>query len=850
MSEKYCIAFDFESELMAANNLAPRPICISAAARLPSGEIEAVLKGNGDPDFESFICDLLLDTLNKKDRILVAQNTKFDVAIIAKHFPYLHNVAVQLYNEGLLQDTILREKLINLTTTGIISDEATEEEATDAEGYKTLIYKKRRIDYALSGLVKRYLHKDISDGKKGPDVWRMKYNLLDSLKASQYPKQARDYAIDDSKYLVTIFEKQEAKRQHIIKTMYFDPLETVAYRCALDFQMYLMSMQGVRTNQIKIMEEEAILAVELHHDKMQLLLANGILRASVEESISYRYSHIKGCHKHKHPVTEEWLCDCPKKAATRHIVGCSKKKDKATGINLCDCPDMMKAGKKEGIRTKIFKEFVFDLWLLNPDMKLRWSDAALKNDTFMNLLKMYDEECITVAQFQKEFGDSFADKMEQFDQGLLPASEVELHAPGTYKSFISTSKKFLEANSYKDKTLQEYQHRQSLQKLVTTEIPRMKTKSGKISPIIHPNYDVLKETGRTSSYASKIYPSFNAQNVHAKMRSCYRAMDGHWILAVDYTGLEFVSAAQNTLVTMGKSKYADIINAGWDAHSYLACQWAIRNEKWFAELCKLSKSTSSDDIYHEFMHFKKNPKIIEIGGEKKDFWNHYRKSSKPVGLGVLGGMGPATIAEVSNTVYKFSMSQEQAKQYREVWRMIFPDEAQMLKSIPKRLKDYKHSSKGDDRYVYTTAMGLRRPNCSYTASANGDMLQSNSAEGATMGCMWVSDESYNPTSTSILRHNFKPWGFIHDEICGDVIANREVATRVSERVVKLLVQSLSQICPDVTPSATAELMLVWSKQAYEVRDKNGLMYPYEHADNGKKFPEFKDLTLKNLKEVA
>ena len=842
------MALDFESELMGAGNLAPKPICISAAARnTETKEIETVLKGNGDPDFESFINSLILDTLTNKDRILIAQNTKFDMAIIAKHFPHLHNPIVQLYNEGLIQDTILREKLLNLTTTGIISDADQEEEAVDADGYKTLIYKKRRVNYALDGLVKKYLHKDISDDKHG-DVWRMKYHLLDGLKASQYPEKARSYALDDSEYLITIFEGQEQKRRHIQDSVFFDPLKTIAYRCALDFHMYFMSMEGVRTNPEKIAEEEAILAKELHHDNMTLMLEHGILRPSTEEGPSYLKKHEKGCLKHKHPVTEEWLCNCREEASRAHVEGCSKKRLKEDKTQwACDCPDKIKAGKKEGIRTKIFKEYVFDLWLKNPDMKMRWSDASLKDEEFLNQLKAYDAGDLSIQEFQKLFGTSYKEKLDLFEQGKLPATEVRTYDKGDYKSYISTSKKFLEANSYKDETLKEYQHRQGLQKLVTTEIPRMKTSSGKISPIIHANYDVLKETGRTSSYASKIYPSFNAQNVHAKMRSCYKARDNHWILAVDYTGLEFVAAAQATLNAMGRSKYAEIINKGWDAHSYLACQWALRNEKWFAELCRLTKAKSSDEVYHEFMRFKSEPKLIKINGEDKDFWNHYRKSSKPTGLGVLGGMGPATIAEVSNTVYKFHMTQEQANQYREVWRSIFPDEAAMLKSIPKRLKDRKHSRKGDDKYVYETVMGLRRPNCSYTASANGSMLQSNSAEGATMGCMWVSDESYNPTSKSILRHNFKPWGFIHDEICGDVIANRSIATKVSERVVELLVNALSSICPDVTPSATAELMLVWSKAAYEVRDDSGLMYPYEHDPKNKTFENF---NLNNLKEVA
>tara|TARA_R110002020_G_scaffold213427_1_gene420261 strand:- start:55488 stop:58031 length:2544 start_codon:yes stop_codon:yes gene_type:complete len=846
---KYPYAFDLETYLLGVKNLAPKPVCITFAAR--AEKIESLILGNGDPEFYDKITDLLITTLNSEDRVLVGQNVKYDLHVLGHHYPEFYNIICQLYEKDLVHDTIIREKLLNLTTTGTISDEEVEEFESDSEGFRALVYKNRRVNYALDGLVKKYLHKDISGDKHG-DVWRLKYHLLDGLKASQYPKEARDYALNDSEYLITIWEEQERKRKHVLDTKFFDPFKTLSYRCALDFHLYRMSIEGVHTNPEKIKALEEDLKEQLTHDKMTHLLENGILKPATEDGPVFLKKHEKGCLKLKHPITEEWLCDCRVEASKAHIEGCSKKRLKEDKTQwACDCPDRIKAGVKEGIRTKVFKEYVFDLWLESPDMKLRWSDASLEDEAFMILLEKFYAGDITPEEFQSHFGTSFNEQMSKFEEGVLAANEVKPFEKGSYKNYISTNKKFLQANSYRDDTLKEYAHRQSLQKLVTTEIPRMKMSNGVISEVIHPNYDILKETGRTSSFAGSLYPSANIQNVHSKVRDCFRARENHWILAVDYTALEFISAAQMTLNVMGRSKYAEIINKGWDSHSYLACQWALRNEDWFADLCKLNKSNSADDIYQEFMFFKTNPKAILVNGEEKDFWGHYRKSAKPVGLGILGGMGPATIAEVSNTVYRFHMTMDQAKAYREVFANIFPDEFQMLRSLPKRLKDYDHSKKGDDRYVYETVMGLRRPNCSYTAAANGSMLQSNSAEGATMGCMWISQESYDPTSESILKGNFKPWGFIHDEICGDVIANRKTATQVADRVVELLVNSLSQICPDVQPSATAEMMLVWSKAAYEVRDSKGLMYPYEHdsKQDAKKWPEFKHLNLKNLKEV-
>ena len=85
-----------------------------------------------------------------------------------------------------------------------------------------------------------------------------------------------------------------------------------------------------------------------------------------------------------------------------------------------------------------------------------------------------------------------------------------------------------------------YEHRQKLQKLVTTEIPRMQW-GGELSPTVHFPFRCLLETGRTSSFSNELYPSGNGQQLHPLIRPCYKARDGMALISVDYSTLELAT---------------------------------------------------------------------------------------------------------------------------------------------------------------------------------------------------------------------------------------------------------------------------------------------------------------------
>lgn len=762
--------FDFETCLMGPQNLAPKPICFS----YDSEETSSGVVGNGDEEFKQFLLDMLEHIRTTEGLNLGAQNTKFDLHVMCNEWPELYSVVCDLLEQGKIQDAIIREKLLNLTVRGIV-DKGVDE---TGKGFK--------LDYAFDKLVKKYLNKDISEDKHAEDSVRMRFAELDGMKARDYPKEFSDYVLGDSTDLRTILDRQEERRLHIIEHEGFDPFEVSHYRTYLDFHLYRMTMEGVHVNPEEITKIEAMLKEELTPEKIGLLVKHGLVIPAIPESIRYTKAGVE---------------------MKDHDDICPKIKDKETKEWTCNCPPKMYVAKKEKSSTKLVTEQVFKLFKENPGTVLELTDKGLEDEDFMALYK----------------------------QDRTHEEQVEFMSK--HLDVISNKADFMDVYAHKDPILTQWAHRQKLQKILTTELPRMMVDRESKTPakVVHGNFDVLKETGRTSGYASKLYPSANLQNVYSRVRSCYKAPDDHWILSTDYSGLEFVAAAQRAYDLIGSSTYMRLINSGMDPHSYLACQWAKKSEPWFKEECE-DFWDDPDLVYEAFMKYKKQKAhlikdgepVLDYKGNPKDWWKHYRTSSKPVGLGILGGMGPATIANVSIKTHKFEMTDEEAKAYRDIWREIFPDDAELLSyRILKSMKDYENYTKENQRYVYTTCMGLRRPNCTYTMATNGINLQSNSAEGATLSTAVVSRNSYDKTRGSILHGNYKPWAFVHDEILGNVKADPKIATAVAKEQERIMVDGLKSICPDINPSADSALMLTWSKDAEEARNEEGYLIPWD-----------------------
>lgn len=450
--------------------------------------------------------------------------------------------------------------------------------------------------------------------------------------------------------------------------------------------------------------------------------------------------------------------------AKKHADDCSDKKD-------CDCPPKMKAAKKASMNKKRLIEFVEALAREDSSIKLRYTEKG-------NL---------------------------QVDMEFL--ADYALRSP----------------------ILIQLQNRQKVQKLVTTDLPRMEWPPGSGIParIVHPSFDFLKETGRSSSFASSAYPSMCCQNPHPRVRHSIVPRPGYVLYSVDYSGMELGTLAQRCLDLFGYSVLADKINAGYDAHAYLGSQLAHNLDGAFRETCDEGSVTNPDAIYQAFLACK--------GHELEDvakFFKHYRTFAKPTGLGYPGGLGAETFVDFAWATYKVNVTEEQAKELKKIWLNTYPEMVDYFRWINKSCPD----PHWPEAYAYSTRMGMYRANCSYCACANGAALQSPAAEGALLAVNRVVEETFRPTVDSILQDDkdgprHRPLMFLHDELIGE--ARMDVAHEVSHRVAAIMIEAMRTVTPDVIVGAVPVLMTRWDKRAEQVWD-DGRLVAYDPFKQEKK----------------
>lgn len=471
-----------------------------------------------------------------------------------------------------------------------------------------------------------------------------------------------------------------------------------------------------------------------------------------------------------------------------HVEGCSGNKG-------CDCPPKMTAGSPESRNMKVLNQYVLDLAKAKPDqVELRYTEPSKK-----------------------------------FPEGQLSINE-----------------EWLADHEGVDELLDQYALRSKYQKLVSTELPRMciKDEHGNptsISPFVHANYDVLKETGRTSSYGSEDYPSLNIQNIASSFgeglhpRECIVAPPGYLIYSIDYSFMELVTFAQTCLNLFGYSRLAEIINSGKDPHAWLGSQICARADSDFQKLVLRENGIDAEDQEKVYEIFTAMKGCGEEAWEKT--FKKYRTLAKPTGLGYPGGLMPPTLIKYAKSTFQTIIDLETSTMLRNVWLAALPEAQEYFNYINHEMVDEfnrgraKKDKKGNllpvrDTYRYTTPLGMVRSHCTYCAAANGMGLQSPSAEGAKAGLIVVTRKAYDPGFGSPLFGNIIPWGFIHDEQLGYVVDN-EHTTEYCEDIAGTMVETFRLVAPDVKIKAEPVLMRRWDKGAEPVRDGSGKLVPWE-----------------------
>jgi hypothetical protein len=767
------LSFDTETFLIGPGAIAPKMVCCSVA-----GEAGAYLVSNGDA---SVVEDLR--GLFESGHILVGHTTSYDLAVIATSYPELEPLIWEKLIAGEITCTKIREKLLNLSTHGHVEKLRLPDGSSE------------KIKYHLATLELQYLGIDrsaektvatTSDSVRG-DSWRLNYDTLDGIPLDKWPAGAIKYALDDAVGTLLVYEAQKKRVESMVG---YASLRTEFFRTAVDFALLLITQRGMCVDENEFHRVQERVQKALGGETLEPLFEAGILR---------RGQPVR-------PYSRQF-----KKAFEILQM-------RVSSIDLIDDAVVWEPHRElletEGIKFKA---------TVKPTLDKK------------KLTALVEKTCKTIG---------IGVRKTEKDNTITDAEVIEELAPH-------------------DEVLTVYQLRQSLQKIVTTELPRMMWE-GKPADRVHFRYDALKETGRTSSYGTDLYPSGNGQQVDPRVRPCFVPEEGCVLLSVDYNQLELATLGQTVYNIFGSSVHRDLINEGYDLHAYLGSTIAYHLHPDFRELCS---GADAKQVYANFIECKGHSE-----GLLAKFFKLWRGLAKPVGLGYPGGLGPWTLLSIARKKPYFvdikeiaaQLPEDQfkkteqlvraAKKYlgmseieftwtpmskalalaiklREIWLDTF-DMRKYFKHISEDCKDDRNNlgtrpdGSAKEAYCYTSPFGMFRAGCSYTSAANGEALQTPAAEGATTAVIETVRACRDRSVGSILYGcKAHPVNFVHDELILDIPEDDLMHERAFE-VVRIMVESMKRVVPDIEIGAEPALMRRWNKGAESVFD-NGRLVVWE-----------------------
>jgi DNA polymerase I-like protein with 3'-5' exonuclease and polymerase domains len=455
----------------------------------------------------------------------------------------------------------------------------------------------------------------------------------------------------------------------------------------------------------------------------------------------------------------------------------------ANGARGIDGQPKMKQPTKPKIKKKLLQQWVLDV-CKQQDIKVKLTDKAKK---------------------------------------LLSVTSIEADHPKMDVKFVSTDAEVISGLAPHDALIKQYQHRQKLQKLVTTYLPHLRG-----TATIHPEFDVLKETGRTSSYASSLYPSNNVQQEDPRTRPCFVARPGYVLVSVDYAAIELVSLAQKCYTLFGHSVLRDMVNAGVDLHAYLGSGIAYKKDPGFQQMVQDTAKEVDRidpakplDVYEVFLSQKK---------ADPDFYKKWRTLAKPVGLGFPGGMGIDTFVTMARNSYGVIITRDEAQELKDIWLETYPEMNDYFAWIREECLDPNNVGTDEDGdptklYSYISPLGMYRAGATYCAAANGASLQTPTAEGAKSGVFKIARACYDPAVSSIL-YDSRPVAFIHDENLAEIREDEHMHDRAFA-IATIMIEAMQKVMPDVKIGAEPALMRRWDKRAEAVYDEHGVIQVWE-----------------------
>ena len=289
----------------------------------------------------------------------------------------------------------------------------------------------------------------------------------------------------------------------------------------------------------------------------------------------------------------------------------------------------------------------------------------------------------------------------------------------------------------------------------------------------------LAESGRTTSAK----PNLQNMRKAGDVRACFVPRPGYVFAQADYDGLELRTLAQCCMTMFGHSKLAEVLNAGKDPHTELACAiLGIPPE----EGARRRKDR-----------------------EDKEFDNA-RQTAKVGHFGIPGGLGPAKLSLFAKKGYGVEITEYRAKQLKEETLEHYPEWREFFAKV--------NEMDGSVEQLFTKRF---RGGCSYTAACN-TLFQGLGADCAKAAYCLISEACYVDKASHLFGSRVV--AFIHDEFILEVPDDPR-AHDAAQELARLMIRGAGTYLPDVPATTEPLLMRYWSKKATPVYE-NGRLVPW------------------------
>ncbi len=366
--------------------------------------------------------------------------------------------------------------------------------------------------------------------------------------------------------------------------------------------------------------------------------------------------------------------------------------------------------------------------------------------------------------------------------------------PRTDSGRVSMAREALEATG--DHSLLLLAEQTKLEKLIGTYLPVLK--AGTDAPL-HTRYEVMLETGRTSSSNPNLqnlprdlfvrdYDRGGAR-VPISVREAFIPRAGNGFISVDYDTLELRTLAQVAhAVTGGKSVLAKVLNAGMDPH---------------LDLAALMLKTTYEDAQ---ARMKAGDGMVKRA----------RTAAKPANFGYPGGLGAAAFADYARTYTggELNLTEARAIEIKDYWTKKWPE-------MPAYFAYVESQRRAQSYNVRMPGSGLLRKGCTFPAACNC-YFQSLAAHGAKRALYRVLRACYAEPASPL--YGCHPVAFIHDEVILE--APLDAVHEAGVELSRLMCETMQAVVPDVRISASPAAMRRWYKGAEPVWS-DGRLVPWE-----------------------